>query len=384
MNALAGMKILFVITKSNWGGAQAYVYTLAVHAQAAGATVAVALGDAGRSEVEAGLLAKNLKDAGIRVLFLPHLTRGIGLHDIEAYKELRRIIAEEKPDVLHLNSSKAGGLGALAGKRAGVPGIIFTAHGWAHREPRTTFERIVIWLLSAATILLVDRVIVVSKKDYEDAPLPMKRKLVLIRNGIAPFEALGRDLARARIRETVPDLHPNRVWILMNGELTKNKGTDIALRAFAQVALERPEPQLVIMNTGEESDRLKRLAENLRLHGRVFFLGFMPDAKSYLSAGDIFLLPSLKEGLPFALLEAGMRDLPVVATETGGIPELVEDGVTGFLVPAGDVPALSRALTRLVDDQTLRTRMGGAFHERIAHDFQADRMIEKTLSCYAP
>lgn len=382
MNGLLGRKILFVITKSNWGGAQAYVYALASRASALGASVAVALG--AEAHAEPGLLAEKLGSAGIRVIPVPSLARDVGFRDFAAYAELEKLIAAEKPDVLHVNSSKAGGLGALAGRRAGVPRIIFTAHGWAHRESRPLPERAAIWTLSFLTVLLAHTVIVVSEKDYRDAPAFTKRKIALIRNGIAPFETLTRDTARARIRERAPEAHPNRLWILMNGELTKNKGTDTALRAFAQVALERPEPQLFIMNTGEEADMLKRLAQDLRLSGRAFFLGFMPDAKSYLSAADIFMLPSRKEGLPFALLEAGMRGVAVVASDTGGIPEVIEDGRTGYLVPPDDAPALSDALLRLVDDQTLRARMSEALRERVAHDFSEERMLEQTFALYAP
>src|SRR6185437_8651234 len=327
MNGLSGRKILFVITKSNWGGAQAYVYALAAHASARGASVAVALGAV--PNAGAGLLGEKLEHAGVRVISVPGLARDVGLQDFAAYRELEKLIAAEKPDVLHVNSSKAGGLGALAGRRMRVPRVIFTAHGWAHREPRPFLERAAIWMLSFATVLLSHQVIVVSEKDFKDAPAFTKRKIALIRNGIAPFETLTRDTARARIREIAPEAHPNRLWVLMNGELTKNKGVDTALRAFAQVALERPEPQLFIMNTGEEAGGLKQLARDLQLSGRAFFLGFVPDAKIYLSAADIFMLPSRKEGLPFALLEASMRGLAAVASDTGGVPEIIEDGYTG-------------------------------------------------------
>ena len=137
METTVKKKILFVITKSNWGGAQRYVYDLATHLPKEEFEVAVAFGGTGEVGASAGLLEVRLREAGVRIIFLTTFARDIGiLREFSAFFELLRTIRAENPDVLHLNSSKAGGLGALSGRIAGLRRIIFTAHGFAPNELR--------------------------------------------------------------------------------------------------------------------------------------------------------------------------------------------------------------------------------------------------------
>src|SRR3989344_3452956 len=167
MTTIVGKKILFVITKSNWGGAQTYVFRLAKSMREAGADVAGGLGGTGLPGAEAGMLKKKLAAESIRTLFLKSFARDISiLREFHAFGELMRTIQKERPDILHVNSSKAGGLGALAGRLVGVPRVVFTAHGFPHREPRPFFARVLIWILSWLTITFSHKVIAVSVSDW--------------------------------------------------------------------------------------------------------------------------------------------------------------------------------------------------------------------------
>ncbi len=221
MEPISREKLLMVITKSNWGGAQSYVYELAKTYANQGHEVMVALGGTGAKGADTGQLAERLRAEQISVHFLRNFSRDVSFfQDFAAFFELVRLTAKIKPDVLHLNSSKAGGVGALAGRLSGVPTIIFTAHGWAHREFRRNFlSRFLIRLSSWATILLSHRVIVVSQLDYTDAPvLCSRKKLELIRNGIDKFELLSREEARQKLSATVP-IPSDCTWMLMLAEL---------------------------------------------------------------------------------------------------------------------------------------------------------------------
>jgi len=384
MNETIPGKILLVITKSNWGGAQHYVYTLAKNSAASGRQVVVAFGGTGLPGAPTGELAKKLEEAGIRTIFLETFARNIAIsREWHAFTELLRVIARERPGVLHLNSSKAGGLGALAGRIAGVRHIVFTAHGWAHREPLSVMKRLSIWFLSWLTITLCHRIIVVSDNDYRTAPVWFSRKkLVLIHNGIALFPLLSKADARAALITKAPTLPEDGTWILSTSELHPNKSVTTTIAAFARIAHEFPMTSLVLIGTGEQEEILKTRVKDLSIEHRVFFLGFIPDAKTYLAAGEIFVLPSLKEGFPFALLEAGMAGLAVIASTTGGIPELITDNETGLLIPPGSVHYLERAFISLLSDDARRNTLGKNLHARVLNDFSEKEMSEKTLRAY--
>ena len=179
MDAPTRKKILFVITKSNWGGAQQYVFTLATHFSKQGNAVTVVLGGTGDTGAPVGLLAERLKQHGIPTIFLTSFARDISLvHDIRSFFELHKIISSIRPDILHVNSSKAGGIGALAGRIAGVKNVIYTAHGWAHREARNPLSKLLLWFISWVTILLSHKTIAVSEFDYHDSPTLFSRRKI--------------------------------------------------------------------------------------------------------------------------------------------------------------------------------------------------------------
>ena len=330
MNTPAKTKILFVITKSNWGGAQKYVYDLVTHLPQKGFEIVVAFGGTGEADASPGLLAERLKVSGIRTIFLSSFTRNIYLfQEFKAFFELLNIIRKERPDVLHLNSSKAGGLGALAGRFAGVPRIIFTAHGFAHNEMRPLHERILIWIASWFTILFSHRVIVLSNYECTRAPIIFsRRKLRVIHNGIdldMQFES------GEKIRNAFPS--GTRITGTL-GELTKNKN-QIAL---IEQAKNDPNLFVAIVGEGEERLPLEAKIKEYKLEERVKLFGFRTASES-LNGFDVFALPSLKEGLPYVLLEAKVAGLPIVANRVGGVGEILD---------AKDMSEFS--LTRMIEE----------------------------------
>jgi glycosyltransferase involved in cell wall biosynthesis len=183
----ARRKVLFLITKGFRGGAQQYVFDLATHLPKEKFDVAVAYGSEGR-------LVQDLTIAGIRTLRLPSLGRDVALvSDVKSFLEILRCLRSERPDALHLNSSKAAALGALAGRLCGTKKIIFTAHGWPFREKRHALSRGVIWLVSWFTALLSTKVICVSNADLEAARrIPfVAGKVARIYNGIDLHKTYG-------------------------------------------------------------------------------------------------------------------------------------------------------------------------------------------------
>lgn len=372
-------KVLFVITKSNWGGAQRYVCDLATGLPRDQFEVAVALGGS-------GALIQKLHAEHIRVLPIFSLARDISTtNDVFSFFELLSIFHREKPSVVHLNSAKASGLSALAARLTGVPLIIFTAHGWAFNEERPLWQRITIKFFSWLTVVLAHKTIAVSEAVHKDTQnwLFVQKKVVTLHNGINAPEFLSRDEARARLVEKsgIP-LTPDAILAGTVAELHKNKGLPYAIGAIAILAQKNPSLFYFILGAGEEQKKLAGLIKQHDLQGRVFLLGFVENAVNYLKAFDIFVLPSTKEGLPYVLLEAGLAGLPVVASRVGGIPEIIEDGKTGLLVPSRDKDALCAALQRIIGSPDLRDSFGSALKERIVNDFSLETMISQTKMLY--
>ncbi len=154
------------------------------------------------------------------------------------------------------------------------------------------------------------------------------------------------------------------------------------IRAVASLHLEFPGLRLEIAGTGPQREDLEREVSRLSLAGRVRFLGWQRDLRPIFRSWDIFAMPSLDEGLPIAALEAMAEGLPVVATSVGGLPELVEDGQTGYLVPPSDVAALTKCLRLLILDPKRRQAMGAAGRERVREHFSVDRMVAEIEAIY--
>ncbi len=308
-------KVLYVITKSNWGGAQRYVFDLATHLPKDRFEVVVALGGTGEKGADTGLLEKKLKDAGIRTIFIKSFMRDISAaKEFGALGELIEIFKHEKPDVVHLNSSKAGLLGALAARIAGVKKIIFTAHGWPFRESRNLLARLILWKLSYYTALLSTKVICVSDYDLKQArKMPfVSHKAVRIYNGIEPVEYASGEKVRslfpagAKITGTIGELNKNKNQIALIKEARKN-----------------PDMFVAIAGAGELEGFLKQKIADYHLEDRVKLLGFVPYPE-VIKGFDVFALPSLKEGLPYVLIQARQAGLPVVANRTGGVGEILD------------------------------------------------------------
>lgn len=370
-------RICLLITKSNFGGAQRYVYDLAVH-MPQGYEVTVMCGSAG-SLSEEMLLVNKLALKSIETTIVPELTRDISPTDIRAFWKLYQEIKFENPAVLHLNSSKAGALGAIAGRMAGVPKIIFTSHGWAFMEHRNIFSKILIWLASLVTILFSHVVICVSMHDKNVfAGWPFQRKLVVIKNAVIEVEYSDQRDARPHLAPH-SELYAHDIWVGTIAELTANKNISLALKAVAKVREKGIPIFYCIVGDGEERYALQDEAQELGIWDYVKFLGFLADAPRHMKAFDIFLLPSKKEGMPYVLLEALSAQVPIIASGVGGIPEIVHNGENGLLCKSGDVEGFATAIEKLATDQQLRAKFA---HAEKPSDFPT--MLRETYSLYQP
>ncbi len=361
------MKILYLITKSNWGGAQKYVYELATHFSSKGHDVVVAYGGSG--ELEARLVESHITTRQIE-----SLSRDINiLKEFKSAKNIYQLLKNEKPDIFHVNSSKAGGLGALLGRFVGVPHIIYTVHGAPFREDRPMLVKIILYVLTYLTCLLSHTVITVSRRDEHDIggmPL-MRKKTVMIYNGI--------NFTGEPLKGTPKSRVTNIVTI---GDLTRNKGYLYGLQAVDILIKKGHDVTYTIEGEGEDRKKIEEFIAHKQLGGVVTLLGRTLKTRHHLHDFDIFLLPSVKEGLPYVLLEAGRAMLPVVTTITGGIPEIVRHEETGLLVQAKNDAGIADAIERYIKDKKLAKRMGQQLHAHVVQNFSFTKMIVETAKVY--
>ena len=371
-------KILYVITKSNFGGAQRYVYDLATNLPKSDFDIAVVLGGEGR-------LKEMLMEAGIRAIPVKNLERDIRITDeFSSFFSIFNIFRKEKPNIVHLNSSKAAGLGALAGRFTKVQNIIFTAHGWAFNEERSAAGKIIIKFLAWLTIALSHKTIAVSEKILKEAPLFLipKTKIELIYNGVRKTGILPKNEARKMISKKIIRNIPNNFIVGVIAELHNNKGLIYFIEAAAMLKQIYPKNIYIIIGEGEERKSLEKLIKRHNLEKTLYLPGFMDNAPNYLSAFDIFVLPSITEALGLSILEAGRAGLPVIAASVGGIPEIIEDMKNGILVRPRQPKELSSAIKFLMDNPKKAADFGKNLQNKVINNFSLEEMLSKTFTLY--
>ena len=384
------IKILYIITKSNWGGAQRYVYDLARGLPQDNFEIAVAAGGS-----RCGLLMKKLNEARIHTISIPFLQRDVNIiKEFLSFFALIKIFNSERPDVIHLNSTKIGGLGAVAAwlssfvtRRRSL--IIFTAHGWGFNEDRPLFLRIIIFLAQWITVLLCHKIIALSGAVHNQAmyfPF-VRKKIYFTEQGLEPPIFLSKEKAKTELLRAFNKTNPVSkefpgLWIGCVAELTKNKGLTYLVDAIHLIQPPTAHFQLLIISDGEDRGTLQLQISRIGLRDKIFLLGFVPEAARYLKAFDIFVLPSVTEALGYVLIEAGHACLPVVATKVGGIPLIVKDGESGILVPPKNPETLAGALKKLLDDEALRKKMGKKNYEIVFQKFSLPRMLKETIDIY--
>ncbi|TAK04895.1 glycosyltransferase family 1 protein [Patescibacteria group bacterium] len=360
-------RLLLVVTQSDLGGAQRYVLTVARAAAASGWQVTVAAGPDPSTRLGAGGLAAACADAGIAFRTVASLRREIRPgSDLAAIRELRRLIRELRPDIVHANSSKAGFLTplALVGLRP-RPRHVFTAHGWVFLEPGRS------GLLYRCLERLADRgrdaTVVLSPQERDAARRAGigARGLHVVPLGVVPAS---HDRAAARAALSAAGIPADAVVLGCVANAYPAKNLPALIAAFTR--LHDAAAHLVLVGGGTE-----RLPGGARIH----LLGPRADARALMDGFDVFVLPSVKEGLPMTLLEAMDAGLPCLATSVGGVPSVIADGMNGWLT-APD--RLEDGLRRVFAARETWPRAGKAASDTVRTLFTEERMTRDTLALY--
>jgi len=325
---------------------------------------------------------------GVNVVDVPEIQREVALlHDARSVQRLTAIMREERPHILHTHTAKAGALAraaAVVAGRARPPIIVHTFHGHVLKgyfgPGRTAFFRQVERVLARQSDVLIAVSPEVRDELVEHGVAPSE-KFAVIRLGIPLDERLGDASAELDFRPLYGIAEDAFVvgWV---GRMTGVKDTGAVLEIVRSTREHGVNAVLCMVGDGPDRERLEQLAYDLGIARSTFFVGYQEDVAGYYRLFDAFLLPSVNEGTPVSAIEALASGTPVVATRVGGVPDVVRDGIDGFLVAPGDTEAAAERLAELVRDPVLRARLGDAGRSEARARYSVARLVDDVDRLY--
>ena len=387
------LRTLHVITRLTLGGSAENTLATMLALEAAGYAGSLAVGVAASD-------AASVNDArrrGATLHDVQGLGREVGPRDAAALVRLWRLMRAQQPAIVHTHTSKAGFIGRLAARLAGVPVVIHQPHGhifYGYYGPRRTAFYVALERLAARW---TDRIVTLTERGIDEhlaRGIGERAQYRAVPSGVPTAElraaAPTRGVARARLR--LPD---DAFVVVGLGRFVPVKGFDVLITALPTLAAAVPSTCVLLVGDGPERVALEAQAGRLGVRDRLRFTGVTPDIAVCLAAADVLAAPSRNEGMGRALVEGMALGLPVVGSEVGGIPAVIADGETGWLVPPGDAAALAEALVELGGDAALCAKLGAAaaaraeaFSSRVAHAAMRaiydELMFEKRLLRWQP
>ena len=317
---------------------------------------------------------ERMRQRGVEVEIVPMMRSLSPVHDLLALFRIIRYLKQNACDLVHCHSAKAGFLGRIAARVVGVP-VVYTPHCFPFLMEAHPFKQFLYFTLEQLVAGLTHHFIAVSESERDtalQAGLCASEQVTVIHNGID----------RPQTTDHRPQTTDHRPRIGTVGRLTKQKGQVDLLRAAQAVVKEFPQAQFMFVGSGEDEPRLRQLTATMGLEENVVFLGEREDATEMYPLFDVYVLPSLWEALPYTPLEAMAAGKPVVATDVGGVREIVADGETGYLVPPHQPTILAEKICALLRDSDVRQAMGARGRERVERLFTLERMVRETERIY--
>ena len=354
--SLRPLRIAHVVSSLNVGGMEQFVVRLAAHQRRQGEQVSIVT-------LHDGPLHARADESGVpaQILNAPHKFGRLA----QGAWHFRRL----RPDIIHAHNTTSLHFAALGARVSGAR-LLITCHGRGKGTPRRLGE----WERDRTRAAVA-----VSHAVRDEVEREFAGRVVVIHNGI---DGTLPTRPRAQVRAEL-GLREGQPTAIVVARMDALKGHATLLRALALLRETGSRLTTLFVGDGDERPDLERLARESGLDAaHIRFLGFRQDVTDLLAASDLFVLPSLSEGLPLSILEAMSQGLPIVASNVGGIPELVENGRQGVLVPPGDARILADALQKLACDADLRQTMGAAGQARVTASFGFDRMAAQYAALY--
>lgn len=363
--------VMRIITRLNVGGPARHVLILNEALPGLGFDCVLVTGKEDKGE-------GTLRPEGLDLVDVPSLSRAIRpVADLKAWRNLRRLICGQAPTIVHTHMAKAGALGRLAAHRAGVPLILHTYHGHVLEG---YFSSTLTKALIAVERFLARRshvLIAVSEQVRDDL-----LSLGIGREDQWRIVPLGLDLGNLLSMEVIRPVAPERpLRVGIVGRLVEIKDHHFFLKVAEKVAQRFPNAEFVIAGDGEKRSELEEAARHLE--GQVRFLGWVEDLPNLYRCLDVVVLTSKNEGTPVALIEACAAGLPVVATDVGGVADVVRPGVNGFLVQHGDLETMAKYVAELLASSEMRVAMGEAGRAWVRDRYDRKRLIDDIVDLYS-
>ncbi len=385
---LEGQKILFLVTQSKWGGAQKYVLELAKYFSAKN-EVHVAYGETNKKDKRFFELCQkyDLKTIGIK-----NLVRNIDIgKDFMAILEIQKTLKQGNYNLVHLNSSKGGFVGAMAAKMYSSNPmnirlrVVYTAHGFVFNEPGPKIQQKLFKTAEMVSTSLEHLIIAVSDFDRQsaiDKKVVSSHKIFTVHNGINKndYNFLSRDEALKKL-----ELNPAKKYFGTIASFYDTKGHKYLIEAI-RLLRENRSPllsnwQWILIGEGPNDGEIKKQIHDLGLTENIKVIAAQNKDWQYLRAFDIFVLPSVKEGLPYTILEAGLAQVPIIASKVGGVAEIISHEETGLLTTAANPLSLQKAMERMATS-SLKEKLVADNYQNILNNFSLDKTLQKTEELY--
>lgn len=377
-------RVLRVIARLNVGGPALHVSYLTEGLASRGYETTLAAGEISEGE---GSMAFVAERRGIEVMSIPGLQREVSpLADARVVRELAELIRRLRPHVLHTHTAKAGAVGRTAARVVGSdrpPVVVHTFHGHTLRGYFGATKERAYRKIERALARETDALIAVSpevRDELVEIGVAPATRFVVIRLGIELTERMEGAERGGALRASLG--LADRFTVGWVGRMTSVKQAPDVLRTVRRLHDRGVDAGLVMVGDGPDRSELEALASELGIAEATRFVGFQDDVGPWYHAFDALLLPSRSEGTPVTAIETLAAGRPVVATRVGGVPDVVQDGVDGFLVAVGDVEGATAHLAQLADDPELRARMGAAGQERTLRRYRVERLVEDVDRLY--
>ena len=374
------VKVLRVIARLNVGGPALHVAYLTAGLAERGYDTTLVAGTIARGEESMAFVA----DAhNVHIETLSELHREISpIRDLRAILRLARLIRRERPAILHTHTAKAGAVGRIAALLAGdarPPIVVHTFHGhvlrgYFGRTMTFGFRTLERWLARTTTSLVA--VSPEVRDDLVALHVAPASKFTVVRLGIDLAHRIASDGAQRRETRRQMGLRDDVFVVGWVGRMTAVKNTDSLVRALQALVDLGVDARLLLVGDGPDRDHLERYAHELGVMKRCLFLGYQEDVARFYDAIDALVLPSVNEGTPVSVIEALAAERPAVATRVGGTPDIIRDGIDGFLVDPADPGELAERLAELARDATRRAAMGAAGRARVLERYAVSRLID--------
>jgi glycosyltransferase involved in cell wall biosynthesis len=360
--------LCYIISGDQWAGAEAQAYLLIKE-----------IANRGKMHIQVivfndGLLAQRLRNLNVAIDIIDEKRNFLSL-----VKQVIKILKKNNFNVVHVHGYKENFIGGVAAKLCGIENIVRTHHGIA-MVGRGTIKNRLIEVINQK--YLTSKMIAVSEdlKKYLIKNSFDEQRIKVIYNGIASRTAS--PLVRKSQMNSPDKSKSDKIIIGTAGRLVPVKGHIYLIEGMRQIVEEDKNISLLIMGEGPLQNDLKTRVEKFGLTKYISFLGFCADIEKYLNGLDIFILPSLHEGMPMVLLEAMQLGKAIIASQVGGVPEAIQHKFNGLLVPAYNANAISTACLNLISDRAMRNQLGYNAQKTVIEKFSLIRTVEKTLEYY--